>query len=76
MYLNIGLGVILGFVGVKMLFEKWVHVSTALSLLFIVVALSTTVFFSLRAKPEQRLAPPDLDAILDEMLGDDPPAQD
>jgi tellurite resistance protein TerC len=47
-HLNIGLGVILGFVGVKMLISEWVHIPTLLSLGFIGVALTVTVLASLR----------------------------
>ena len=47
-HLNIGLGVILAFVGVKMLVSRWVHVNTFLSLAVIVVILTVTVIASLR----------------------------
>jgi tellurite resistance protein TerC len=47
-HLNVGLGVILGFVGVKMLISEWVHIPTALSLGFIAIALVVTVMASLR----------------------------
>lgn len=70
-YLNVGLGLILGFVGLKMLGERWVHVPTWLSLTFIVVVLTVTVLASLRAtvgipipEPDDRpeFAPDELDA--------------
>ena len=51
-YLNIGLGVILGFVGIKMLligepFE--VHLPTYVSLGFIAVVLTVSILWSIRA---------------------------
>jgi len=51
-YLNQGLGIILGFVGVKMLTERWLHIPTIASLAFIVAVLTITVVISLRAAPE------------------------
>jgi tellurite resistance protein TerC len=49
-YLNIGLGVILGFVGTKMLIAEIYHVPTWLSLGVIVVVLTVTVLLSLAAE--------------------------
>jgi len=51
-HLNKGLGVVLGFVGVKMLIERWYHIPTALSLGVIALILGLTVVISLRAEPE------------------------
>jgi tellurite resistance protein TerC len=48
-YLNIGLGVILGFVGIKMLIADVYHFPTWLSLIVIVVVLAVTVVTSLAA---------------------------
>ena len=48
-YLHVGLGVILGFVGLKMILEDLVHVPTIVSLLFIAVVLTVTIFLSMRA---------------------------
>lgn len=48
-YLNIGLGVILGFVGIKMLISGFYHVPVALSLGVIATVLAVTIFASLRA---------------------------
>jgi tellurite resistance protein TerC len=48
-YLDIGLAVILAFVGVKMLMLDVFHLPTAASLGFIALVLAVTVFFSLRA---------------------------
>jgi len=48
-YLNIGLGVILAFVGVKMLIAEWYHLPTFASLIVIVVTLTIAVWASLRA---------------------------
>jgi tellurite resistance protein TerC len=51
-HLNKGLGVILGFVGVKMILSHWWHIPTLLSLGFIAVVLTVTVIVSLRAAPK------------------------
>jgi tellurite resistance protein TerC len=48
-YLNIGLGVILGFVGVKMLLANVYHLPIWLSLAFIAAVLTVTVWVSLAA---------------------------
>lgn len=48
-YLPKGLGVILGFVGVKMLLAEWVHLDAFVSLAVIFVLLTVTVVASLRA---------------------------
>ncbi|MDZ7732004.1 MAG: TerC family protein [Acidimicrobiia bacterium] len=52
-YLNKGLGVILGFVGIKMLLVEVVHLPIWLSLAFIAVVLTITVVASLRAAPRR-----------------------
>jgi len=48
-YLNLGLGVILAFVGVKMIIAEWYHLPIWLSLTVIAVILTVTIFASLRA---------------------------
>lgn len=48
-YLNVGLGVILGFVGVKMLIAEWYHFPTYASLIVIVITLTIAIWASLRA---------------------------
>jgi tellurite resistance protein TerC len=48
-YLNVGLGVILGFVGTKMLLSAWWHPPTWLSLVVISLVLAVAVVASLRA---------------------------
>jgi tellurite resistance protein TerC len=48
-YLNIGLGVILGFVGIKMIIAEWYHAPTWLSLSVIALALTVSIVASLRA---------------------------
>jgi tellurite resistance protein TerC len=61
-YLNKGLGIILGFVGVKMLLSSVYHIETWVSLLVIAVVLTVTVVASLRAAPpadEATVAPTD-----------------
>jgi tellurite resistance protein TerC len=49
--LNEGVGVVLAFVGLKMISERWIHIPTPLSLGFIVVVLTITVVLSLRVEP-------------------------
>ncbi len=49
-YLNLGLGVILAFVGVKMLLVEVVHLPTWVSLAVIAVVLTITILTSLRAE--------------------------
>lgn len=48
-YLNLGLGVVLGFVGTKMIVEPFYHVPTWLSLAVIAVILTTTFVASIHA---------------------------
>ena len=48
-YLNVGLGVILAFVGTKMLIVEWYHFPTWASLLIITVVLTVAIWASLRA---------------------------
>ena len=47
-YLNRGLGVILFFVGVKMIISRWYHINALVSLAVIGVVLVVTVVTSLR----------------------------
>ena len=55
-YLNIGLGVILGFVGVKMLISGFYHMPVAISLAVIAVVLTVTIVASLKADKRDALA--------------------
>jgi len=57
-YLNVGLGVILGFVGLKMLATDLFHVPTWLSLLVIAGALAGSIGASLRAGDRREPAEP------------------
>jgi tellurite resistance protein TerC len=57
-YLNMGLGVILAFVGVKMLIVEWVHLPTWLSLGVIAIVLTVTVLTSLRAENREAIGGP------------------
>lgn len=59
-YINIGLGIILLFVGVKMMISEWYHIPTAASLGFIALVLAITVFASLRAT-RQKMEEEDVD---------------
>jgi tellurite resistance protein TerC len=57
-YLNVGLGVILAFVGLKMLVAEFVHLPTWLSLIVIATVLAVTVVASLRAdRSDARIRP-------------------
>jgi tellurite resistance protein TerC len=53
-YLNVGLGVILGYVGAKMLLSDVYHLPTVLSLGIIAVILTITIVASLRADARDR----------------------
>lgn len=55
-YLNLGLGVILGFVGVKMIIAEWYHFPTWASLSVISVILTVTIVASLRAEKRDVIA--------------------
>jgi tellurite resistance protein TerC len=56
-YLNKGLGVILVYVGIKMLLSWWgIHINTLLSLGFIAIVLTITVLVSLRASSRSEAA--------------------
>ncbi len=55
-YLNLGLGVILGFVGVKMIIADWYHFPTWASLSIITVILTITIVASLRAAKRDEMA--------------------
>ena len=61
-YLNHGLGVILAFVGIKMLIVEWYHLPTWASLGFIAVVLTITIWLSVRA---DRLDPQDPAELLE-----------
>ncbi|HJV08200.1 MAG TPA: TerC family protein [Acidimicrobiales bacterium] len=52
-YLNAGLGIILGFVGIKMLIVEWYHFPTAVSLGVIAGVLAVTIWLSLRAEKRE-----------------------
>ncbi|HSH61512.1 MAG TPA: TerC family protein [Acidimicrobiales bacterium] len=54
-YLNIGLGAILAFVGVKMLIAEFYHFPTFLSLAVIAVVLTVAIVASLRADKRERV---------------------
>ncbi|MFZ4812325.1 MAG: TerC family protein, partial [Ilumatobacteraceae bacterium] len=51
-YLQQGLAVILAFVGVKMIIQRWYHIPTVASLLVIALVLAVSIVASLRATPE------------------------
>jgi tellurite resistance protein TerC len=54
-YLNVGLGVILGFVGVKMILAEVYHIPIWISLLAIAAVLSVTIWASMRAERRERV---------------------
>ncbi len=53
-YINYSLAIILGFVGLKMLFEHYIEVSSWVSLIVITLALGGGVLASLYLKPEKK----------------------
>ncbi|MDX1449474.1 MAG: TerC/Alx family metal homeostasis membrane protein, partial [Acidimicrobiia bacterium] len=55
-YLNLGLGFILGFVGIKMIIAEWYHFPTWVSLSVIAIILTVTIVASLRADRQAALA--------------------
>jgi len=55
-YLNVGLGIILAYVGAKMIVSEWYHLPTFLSLVVIFVILTITVVLSLRADAREQAA--------------------
>jgi tellurite resistance protein TerC len=63
-YLNVGLGVILAFVGTKMLIVELWHVPTWLSLTVIAATLAAAVAASVRA---DRLDPVSIDDVVEEL---------
>ena len=67
--LKYGLGLILGFVGVKMLLHEYWHPPIAVSLGVIVVTLTVTVIASLKIPPKAQLNSPEafVDAMADEL---------
>jgi tellurite resistance protein TerC len=52
-YLNVGLGFILGFVGIKMLITEWYHFPTWASLAVIIVVLTVAIVASLRVEKRE-----------------------
>jgi tellurite resistance protein TerC len=56
-YLNVGLAVILAFVGIKMLIAEWFHFPTFTSLIVIAVTLTAAVWASLRADKRETTDP-------------------
>lgn len=51
-YLNVGLGIILCFVGIKMLIMDWIKIPTPLSLGFIFIVLFISIYVSLKKSKE------------------------
>ena len=55
-YLKTGLAIILAFVGGKMVAQKWVHVSTGISLAIITGVLAITIGWSILWPPKPKEA--------------------
>jgi tellurite resistance protein TerC len=64
-YLNIGLGAILGFVGIKMMAVEIVHLPTWISLGVIAIILTVTIVASLRAERRDPTSPEPADDLSD-----------
>ncbi|MCI3949086.1 MAG: Integral rane protein TerC [Acidimicrobiales bacterium] len=65
-YLNVGLGVILAFVGIKMLITELYHFPTWLSLVIIIGVLTLAIVASLRADSREHDTDDSTDAMVDE----------
>jgi tellurite resistance protein TerC len=61
-YLNIGLGVIMGFVGIKMIVAEWYHFPIWASLVVISSVLTVAIWLSIRADTSDGGAAPDHEA--------------
>ena len=61
-YLNIGLGVIMGFVGIKMIVAEWYHFPIWASLVVISSVLTVAIWLSIRADSRDGGAAPDYEA--------------
>ena len=72
-YLNVGIGVILAFVGLKMLAKDVVHLHTAISLGVIVLTLAVSVLASLRADARDGRAHPEdpIEELVERSLEED-----
>ena len=55
-YLKIGLSIVLGFVGAKMLLDAFIHIETWVSLVVVAVVLTLSVVVSLLRPPDKHLA--------------------
>ncbi len=51
-YLQQGIAIVLLFIGVKMLVEKWIHLPVWVSLLVIVICISFSIFYSIKFNPK------------------------
>ena len=61
-YLNVGLGVIMGFVGIKMIIAEWYHLPVWASLVVITIVLTVAIVASIRADERAGGQGPDHDA--------------
>ena len=75
-YLNIGLGVILAFVGVKMLLTDLYHIPTPVALGVIILTLAVAVLASLRAEAKEGPHDDSIQAVMDHLDDDDPGGAD
>lgn len=57
-YLRFGLALVLGFIGVKMLLESWIHVPVHISLGVVALILTCSILLSPREAPEKGRHPP------------------
>ncbi len=58
-YLQQGIAIVLLFIGVKMLIEKWIHLPVWVSLLVIVLCISFSIFYSMKFNRKENKDVPD-----------------
>ena len=74
-YLQQGLAIILGFVGIKMIASHWFHIPTGLSLAFIALVLTISIVASLK-KPPRVQESGEWPALEEEVPEEPPPMQE
>ncbi len=70
-YLSVGLGLVLVFIGVKMVIEKWFHIPTLLSLGAVIAILAVAMIWSLLRPAPPESVPHPTDISVDDVEGVD-----